>query len=274
MESVVQYTKMVVIFIDVLGSKEMTEFNQKHEIHKLFHNSVRESQNRQGSEHLSHVAYNRKLFSFSDCAYITYFYKDGVAEDRKDDRSLLQVALYNTSILITKIASHGYLVRGGVSFGDAFVDDDGCFGPAVEEAYLLESKHAIYPRVLLSQEAGRLQYDYETEIQSSPGMADFNKMVRDRVSRIVNYDSDNFYLNVFYHLEMEGSLNYEGNELTLDGVKSLLNKKIQTDLGRYQNDQNITNKLKWFKDYISKLKCCLKKGQYWGCKSDCVNTYF
>jgi len=256
-----QYTKTVVIFIDVLGSKEMTEFSQKYEIHKLFHSSVRESQSRQNSEHLSHVIYDRKLFSFSDCAYITYFYKDNIEEERKDDRSLLQVALYNTSILITKIASHGYFVRGGISFGDAFVDEDGCFGPAVEEAYLLESKHAIYPRVLLTDEAGRLQYDYESEIQSSPDVGAFNKIVRDRVARIVNYDGTHFYLNVFYHLEMEGSLNDEGIELTLDSVKSLLNEKIDAGLSKYKNDEKITVKLLWFAHYITRLKCCLKKGQ-------------
>lgn len=257
-----QYNKMVVIFIDILGSKEMTEFSQKYEIHKLFHGSVRESQNRQNSEHLSHVAYNRKLFSFSDCAYITYFYKDNIAEDRKDIRSLLQVALYNTSILITKIASYGYLVRGGVSLGDAFVDDDGCFGPAVEEAYLLESEYARYPRILLSNIAGKLQYDYETEIQSSPDHSIFNDLLRDRIARIVNCDGECFYLNVFYHLEMEGSLNYDGNELTLDGVKSLLNRKIRADLSKYKDDVKITASLKWFEDYLSNLKCCLKRGKY------------
>lgn len=256
-----QYNKIVVIFIDILGSKEMTAFSQKYEIHKLFHSSVRESQNRQGSEHLSHVVYDRKLFSFSDCAYITYFYKDNIPEERKDDRSLLQVALYNTSILITKIASHGYLVRGGVSFGDAFVDEDGCFGPAVEEAYLLESKYADYPRILLSEMAGRLQYDYETEIQSSPGVAKFNGMIRDRVARIVNCDGEHFYLNVFYHLEMEGGLNYDENEITLESIKSLLKRKISADLIRFKNDSKITTKLKWFEDYISNLNCCLKKGR-------------
>ena len=255
-----QYKKMVVIFIDVLGSKEITGFTEKYEIHKLFHGSVRESQNRQTG--LFHVAYSRKLFSFSDCAYITYFYKDNIDKDRENDRSLLQVALYNTSILITKIASRGYLVRGGVSFGDAFVDDDGCFGPAVEEAYLLESKDAIYPRVLLAKNAGNTQYEYETEIQSSPDISVMNNMLRDRVARIVNFDGESFYLNVFYHLEMERSLNYEGDELTLDRVKSLLNQKIIDDLAKYKNNQKIIVKLKWYENYIANLDCCLKNGQY------------
>lgn len=255
------YKKTVVIFIDVLGSKEITEFGQKYEIHKLFHTSVRESQNRQNSEHLSHVAYDRKLFSFSDCAFITYFYKDDIEEKRKDERALLQVALYNTSILLTKIASHGYIVRGGVSYGDAFVDNDGCFGPAVDEAYLLESKFAKYPRVLLSKTAGRLQYDFETEIQSSPEVSLLNRMIRDRVARIVNFDDEQFYLNVFYHLEMESELSYNGNSITLEEIKSVINKKIDTDLSKHEGNSKIEEKLQWLKFYISKLECCLKKGQ-------------
>ena len=74
------YNNMVVIFLDVLGSKNMTDFETKLKIHNLFHGSIKESQRRQKSGDLSHVAYDRKLFSFSDCVFIFYFYKEVVAE--------------------------------------------------------------------------------------------------------------------------------------------------------------------------------------------------
>jgi len=257
-----QYQKMVVIFIDIIGSKEITGFDQKYEIHKLFHTSVRESQLRQGSEAHSHVAYDRRLFSFSDCAYVTYFYKSEIEENRKNDEELLQTALFNTSILALRLASRGFRVRGGVTFGDTFVDEDGCSGPAVEEAYRLESKVALFPRILLSQEIGKSQYDFETEIQSSPGFSMLNRMTRDRVSRIVNLDDDgNFYLNIFYQLEMDNVLIYDGEELTLDKIKSVLLAKIAAERIKHKDDERISIKLDWFAKYLSNVKCCVKEGQ-------------
>lgn len=227
----------------------------------MFHTSVRESQDRQNSKHLSHVSYDRKLFSFSDCAFITYFYKENIDEARKDERALLQVTLYNTSILLTKIASRGYIVRGGISYGDAFVDHDECFGPAVEEAYLLESKFANYPRVLLSETAGRLQYDFETEIQSSPKVLQFKTMIKNGVAQIVNCDDKQFYLNIFYHLEMEGELNYDGEIITLREIKSVIIKKVDADLSRHKGNAKIKEKLLWLKAYVSNLECGLKEWQ-------------
>jgi len=252
---------MVVIFIDVLGSKEMRDFDQKYEIHSLFHSSVKESQNRQSSENLSHVAYERKLFSFSDCAYIVYYYKEGIEEQRKDESKLIQVALYNTSILLTKIMSKGYLVRGGATYGDAFVDHDGCFGPAVDRAYEIESKEAIYPQVMLDDALGRTQYEFETKTQSDSSFIMFNKMTRDRVARIANKLDDKYFLNIFYHIEMERTLSYDGEEISIDTVKEVLLNKIEGDLIACRDDERVIKKLVWFKEYVTNLSCCLKDDQ-------------
>lgn len=73
-----QYENMVVIFLDILGSKEMSSFEEKYKIHRIFHESVKTSQDLQDTEEKDHVAYTRKLFSFSDCAYIFYKYKPNI----------------------------------------------------------------------------------------------------------------------------------------------------------------------------------------------------
>lgn len=239
----------------------MRNFSQKYEIHSLFHTSVKESQQRQESENLSHVAYERKLFSFSDCAYIVYSFKEGIENERKDDSALIQVALYNTSILLTRIMSKGYLVRGGATYGDAFVDDDGCFGPAVDRAYEIESKEAIYPRVMLDNELGQKQYDFETEVQADPNFSLLNKIKRNRVARISNKLNDEYFLNTFYHLEMERTLSYDGEIISIDTVKEVLLNKIEADLVACQNDERVIQKLDWFKEYVTNLSCCLKDDQ-------------
>jgi hypothetical protein len=51
----------------------------------------------------------------------------------------------------------GMMIRGGISVGKLVHEESGAlFGPAMNEAYALESKSAIYPRVVLSQEASAL----------------------------------------------------------------------------------------------------------------------
>lgn len=68
------YRKMVVIFVDLLGTKNNTNFQDKYLIHRLFHGEFKTNEKRNAS----HVAYDRKVYSFSDCAYFFYFYKDSV----------------------------------------------------------------------------------------------------------------------------------------------------------------------------------------------------
>lgn len=45
----------------------------------------------------------------------------------------------------------GYKPRGGVTKGQFFVDDTFVWGPALVDAYLLESKDAIYPRIIIDE---------------------------------------------------------------------------------------------------------------------------
>ena len=153
----IEYQKMVVIFVDLLGTKNNEKFEDKYLIHRLFHSEARSNEER----NLGHVIYNRKVFSFSDCAYFFYYYKEGIEEHRKNDMKLLQVAMHNTSISLLRILNAGYLVRGGITFGDAYFDELGFFGPAVEEAYGLESNYADVPILAINSELGKKYCTWE-----------------------------------------------------------------------------------------------------------------
>lgn len=62
---------MIVIFLDILGSREMSSFEEKYKIHRIFHESVKQSQDLQGTKEKEHVAYTRKLLVFLTA--LTYF---------------------------------------------------------------------------------------------------------------------------------------------------------------------------------------------------------
>ncbi len=46
---------------------------------------------------------------------------------------------------------YGLFLRGGITYGEIFSDFGMTFGPAIIEAYILESEEAIYPRILVHQ---------------------------------------------------------------------------------------------------------------------------
>lgn len=245
------YQKMVVIFVDLLGTKNNEMFEDKFLIHRLFHSEARVNEER----NLKHVIYERKVYSFSDCAYFFYYYKEGIDESRKDDMKLLQIAMYNTSLSLLRIFNAGYLVRGGITFGDAYFDELGFFGPAVEEAYRLESGYADVPMIALSPLLGKSFYIWE---ESQTSMEIVNLFMTSR-AMLVERENDKYFLNIFYQLEAyTSSLSLESDSVGIDEIKQILFKVISRDKDRYkdkhesrkENKSTIYEKLDWMEKYL------------------------
>ena len=257
-----QYEDMIVIFLDVLGSREMSSFEEKYKIHRIFHESVKKSQDLQDSEGKEHVAYTRKLFSFSDCAYIFYKYKSDTVDSRKDLNKLFQVALFNTSLMTLQLLNEGYLIRGGVTYGNAYYDELSFFGPAVEDAYLLESKKAVTPRILIAPNFGEKILSHERKVYDQvfgPTSPHYNFLPkRSYIPTIVIPDETDFILNKVYILEMEGSIDLGNISISHHGMKESILANILAKLKRYKSDAKITEKLKWMKKYIESSKLSLE----------------
>lgn len=178
------YQNMVVIFVDLLGTRNNKKYEDKYLIHRIFHSEAKNNEKR----NLNHVIYDRKVFSFSDCAYFIYYYKHGIEDNRKDDMRLLQVAMYNTSISLLRILNAGYLVRGGIAFGSAYFDELGFFGPAIEQAYELESQYADIPIIALTPEMGKQYCDWEKKNTS-----DTINLLMTNSPTLVENDKDKFF---------------------------------------------------------------------------------
>lgn len=245
------YRKMVVIFVDLLGTKNNKRFEDKFLIHRLFHGEAKTNEQR----NLDHVIYDRKVYSFSDCAYFLYYYKYGIEEHRKDDMKLIQIAMSNTTISLLRILDAGYLVRGGITFGDAYFDELGFFGPAVEEAYELESSYADVPMIALSPQLGKKFYEWE-ESETSMEIVDLLMTSR---PMLVEKESNKYFLNIFYQLEAFSSvLILENDCVELNEIKRNLYHVILRDKEKYKDKQvtkekrkaTIYEKLDWFEKYL------------------------
>jgi len=80
---------------------------------------------------------------FSDCIVISFL---------ENEESEIFSTLLELKWMIMKLISHGFLCRGALTYGKLFHTNQMIFGPALIEAYEIESKAALYPRIILSKE--------------------------------------------------------------------------------------------------------------------------
>lgn len=190
------YENGLVVFIDVLGTRNTTNFEKKLTIHDLWHDSAREVESR-GSNFPDARTLTRKVFSFSDCAYYTYTFNERASEERKKSMAPFNEVLQSLTTVIQKILNEGFFVRGGAALGDVYVDDKGLFGPAAEKAYELESRHAIYPRIILENNFGERLLEYINE--------EYVKGAQPTIYK----EANDYFLNTFYGFTAETNCGLE-----------------------------------------------------------------
>src|SRR5579859_3901531 len=148
-----KFTLQIVAFIDILGFSNMLPvfeqealendvigedgFHESETLNKLvdiFKSAVKLVKNA-----------NCKSYQFSDNLCITInFINDGT-----ENPELFVEMLRLISMLMYEFVKEGYFLRGGVDAGWFLDADDIAVGMPLLTAYQLESKKAIYPRVLL-----------------------------------------------------------------------------------------------------------------------------
>jgi len=118
--------------------------------------------------------------------------------------------------------SVGWLVRGGISIGELFIDETMVWGEALLKAYDLESNAAIYPRILLDS-------NLLSHIESDEELTEF-----------VRQDFDNLcFLNYLYIQHFGGQFLKNGFRMMIDELN-----------GKYT--ERIYQKLYWHMNYVNR----------------------
>lgn len=154
------YSKALVTFFDILGFSEMVKNLSANEINAVldkfsYHN---------GEGQYDKADFGPTVLSFSDSV---------VRVQKTSERSSLFFELVNLMHAQGELVAKGILVRGGMALGDVYVEKKRIFGPAFVEAYHLESKLAMYPRIVVSPTALAallagdipLVHDLDTELE-------------------------------------------------------------------------------------------------------------
>jgi hypothetical protein len=137
MAKITKYEKRLTLFVDFLGFSEIvdtTVANPK-SLDELI-NALADA-----AETASYGnAADFHATQFSDCLVISYKFER--------PETLFEI-VNKLSLIVVRVAAQGYLIRGGLTYGDLLHTDKVVVGPAMIRAYQLESKIAQSPRVIL-----------------------------------------------------------------------------------------------------------------------------
>jgi hypothetical protein len=193
----IEYTKAVVAFIDILGFGDIVRKTSPSSIEnlmKLAHESSKMSK--------MDIEYTgRRSISFSDtlitsCPLVGPHgpYRHGLLYSEIMDIVFLQTEMIDRG---------GTFLRGALTVGNVYHSDNMVFGPAVIDAYEIESKLSNYPRVVLDPKI-LLEYERTASLRSENNTAEQDL---EYVKSLIRQDSDGLWF-VDYLRGMLGNFDF------------------------------------------------------------------
>ncbi|TXE03079.1 hypothetical protein [Algoriphagus aquimarinus] len=173
-DSPIKYQRRIVCFLDVLGfASLLNEFEHDADLE----NEVFSSDNlvsAKANEFIIAFKSVVQLIPKNYCRY--YLFSDNIciSADVEEDRNIANEILFVVSNLFQRMASLGYFLRGGIDYGWMLDEEDIAVGIPLANAYHLESKVAIYPRVVISDSFCDLlkdiDADFDYQLKSDEGL--------------------------------------------------------------------------------------------------------
>ena len=138
----------VVAFLDMLGAtnkirKSETQDESLNIIHNLYTNVMELANPETGIKKYEGIRFK----IFSDNILIA----KEIDPENSIDSVLILLNCVSNFMCSSVGAGVGWLVRGGITVGDLYIDDTVVWGSALVKAYELENKIAVYPRVIIDK---------------------------------------------------------------------------------------------------------------------------
>jgi hypothetical protein len=168
------FENRLVCFIDILGFTEIIEKFEKTKdtsiietIKSAFDKAIQNLENpisdksaeilNVSEEKINHLKNDIFFKTFSDNIIISFTYDDSNFLAR------LQLLVTFSNIFQYSLTVQGVYTRGGISFGSFYSDKNIIFSNALVKAYNLESKTAIYPRIVIDKTIIEKIEKYDTQ---------------------------------------------------------------------------------------------------------------
>jgi len=243
------YSKGIACYIDILGTKDK-KFDELLRVNRIFHNELEYFQKPYSIEE---YIWENNVTSFSDCAYIVYTIKDKINFNKLNIKDVLDnifYCLYDIAYIIANFAFNGFLCRGGICYGDIYFEKSNIlFGPAINNAYLLETV-AKMPRVILDDEfVKKYLYVFENDL----GKNEIEKMI----NIVLKDDIDSRYYLNYLSITTYGNYEYSKSDKYSHNIFDELYEKIKINFEKTIRDisnHDIIAKHNWNKKYFELAK--------------------
>ena len=233
------YEKAIVTFLDILGFKEKVKNVAQNEIKTILTKLEKET------------VPNGEIDTFYKAE--TIIFSDSIVRVRKIEspknkeypigllfNELIEL-LHGQSMLI----QNNILIRGGITFGEIFLENNQIFGPALIKAYEFESKYAKYPRIVIDP-------DLIKEFKNNKLLRKTGHTLKDEIEYIADLTckSDDGLLFVDYARAIEREL----DEPEMYPVFLECHKKVITENSKIfaQYDKHM-EKYVWMATYHNKI---------------------
>lgn len=251
MRKLPKYENRVVAFIDILGFKnkiDETVLDKKDNSPRIkvivdAFNSIRDvwDLDKKSWNGMRKVKTSKKVTTFSDSIVISFL---------QNETSQIFFSLHELQWVIMRLISYGFLCRGAITYGKLIHNNKMIFGPALNEAYILETKAAIYPRIILSQDIINLAGKFKSSHHSPEQEMDY-------VKDLLLLDKDGMhYIDYFKAAQSELDDPFYDFPNYLRDIYDIINEGLLT------SDDKIKIKYLWMKEKMNDV-IRINRNQQW-----------
>jgi len=245
------YEKRIVAFIDILGFAQKLKNTQSVSNEGKIEDNEKEIKNLVSAfarireligidEPIEGVAQSRMVTQFSDSIVISF--------DPKEESKEFEYLLGELLFLQIDLLKYNLQIRGGISYGQLIHTDKVLFGPALVNAYRLESLAAVSPRIILPKSLYKKNSEF-WEIVSK-------KKNEHNLDIFLSIDEDDFYyLDYFDKCQSPDALIFSNDQEYINHLKLLKRTIIK---GIKTTKPGIYSKYGWMKTKWNRI---IKKNQ-------------
>ncbi len=229
------YENRICCFIDILGFKQ--HLNQT--INPFGEDNITKIKLIKSILDLSKNITSDK--GISESKVVTYFSDSIVISYKYDEESQLFFTLLNLLYVSMELANKGFLTRGGVAIGKLIHINEVIFGPALVDAYNIESKISKYPRIIVDKDVIKKGLLYHSKNHTQEDEKEY-------IMDIVTEDEDGYY-----YIDYIQKSSSEFNDVEYD-LYIYINNLKQHFFSNYSNEnEGVKQKLDWLKTKINTL---------------------
>lgn len=238
MGSVMNYTRYIVSFIDILGFRNLIEREDGDQCDKI----KRVLDNFRDINYIANKVL--KTDSKKQIVDVRYFSDCVVRLIRVEDHcdwdilAILDHEIGQLALIQVALIELGVFIRGSINMGKVYVDNEIFFGDAFNEAYIHESEKAKYPVIVVSDTLR--QYLLGGAFGSS-----FDIISQLRNEKSNNFAHDQMYVNYLLYMVTNHLFRQDEVAIFVHRHKRIIDEK----LAEYSLNEKVLSKYQWLKKY-------------------------